>query len=430
MIRTYTYKLYDDPKYLKKYEEWNSIQRFVYNLAKQVKEESYKAGLSLGKYDLSKQLTQCKKEKDFEWLRKVNARSLEEVIKRLDDSYSSYFRKLKNGEIFKDKQVYLNKKVKNKGKISVWKLRNFGKPKWAKKGKFETITFRQTSITKTNSEGALRRYKKGFILPVFGKVKVFNNNRKIDGKIKQAKLTKKAGKLYLNVIVEQQDVYKNQIGNVCSIDMGITYFAVTSDGEYIDNPKHLFKRIKELRVEQRKLSRKYSNKKEQSNNYYKQKQRVATVYKKVVDCRKDFLHKQSSNLALSNDIIVIEDLNVKNMVKNKRLSKHILDCSWSNFFIMLKYKTNVIKVNPAYSSQECSKCGHTEKANRPTQSIFKCVSCDHEANADFDACQVLFNRYLEEGVSSVDAKVTHKSTLSQEFQNMKVYQEQTVNPII
>lgn len=80
------------------------------------------------------------------------------------------------------------------------------------------------------------------------------------------------------------------------------------------------------------------------------------------------------------------------MAKNTKLSKHILDCSWSTFFNYLEYKTNVIKVNPAYSSQECSSCGHTNKENRKTQSLFECVSCGFTMNADEQACINLLKR--------------------------------------
>ena len=89
------------------------------------------------------------------------------------------------------------------------------------------------------------------------------------------------------------------------------------------------------------------------------------------------------------------------MSKNKRLSKHILDCGWGTFFSLLEYKTNVIKVNPIYSSQECSKCGHTCKENRPTQSLFECVKCGFTENADLNATLNLFQR----GQSLMEANV-------------------------
>jgi putative transposase len=366
MIKTYSYKLYNNEKYLKKYEEWISICRFVYNCAIETKEESYKKGVKISHFDLCKQLTEAKREITF--LNKVNSQTLQAVLERLDLGYKKFYSDLKAGK-------------------------NCSKPKWAKKGKFQTLVFKQ----------GIKKTIKGFILPSFGEVKVFNKEWNFNGKIKQAKLTKKADGLYMNVIVENENINReNQSENIAALDMGIRYFLVTSDGEYLENPKHLFKYLKELRVQQRKLSRC----KKKSNNFYKQSVKVARIYKKVTDTRNDFLHKISSDLANRYSTIVVENLNIAEMSKNSRFSKHILDCSWGKFFELLSQKTNVVKVNPAYTSQECSKCGYTCRENRPTQSLFSCIKCGHEANADEDACQVLLKRYSE-GASSVNANVGH-----------------------
>ena len=152
-----------------------------------------------------------------------------------------------------------------------------------------------------------------------------------------------------------------------------------------------------LRIAQRALSRKYiKDSKKQSNNYEKAKIKVAKIHKKVTDCRKDFLHKESTYLAKTYSIVYREDLNISGMIQSK-LAKHIADVSWGTFFNLLEYKTNVVKVNPAYTSQKCSKCGHTCKENRKTQSIFECVSCFYVENADKNASLNI----LELGVSSM-----------------------------
>lgn len=234
-------------------------------------------------------------------------------------------------------------------------------------------------------------------------MKVFNKKYKFNGQIRQAKLTKKVDGLYLSIIVETDNIIReNQSDNIVSLDMGISRFITSSDGEVIDNPKHLFKYQKKLRIEQRRLSRK--NKK--SKNFKRQVKVVAKLHKKVYDTRLDFLHKISTKFANEYSKIVIEDLNIPKMVKNTNIAKHILDCSWGKFFELLGTKTEVVKINPAYSSQECSKCGHICKENRPTQSIFSCVKCKHTANADDDACLVLLKRYME-GASSFKANVEH-----------------------
>lgn len=127
-------------------------------------------------------------------------------------------------------------------------------------------------------------------------------------------------------------------------------------------------------------------------NFRKQVKVLQLLHQKISRVRKDFLHKQSRKLANDYGTVIREDLNISKMVKDSRYAKHILDCSWGLFFELLEYKTNVVKVNPAYSSQTCSKCGHTCKENRKTQSLFECVSCGFTENADFQATLILYQR--------------------------------------
>lgn len=348
MIRTYTYKLYPNKRVETKFNKWLGICRYVYNIAKETKEVAYKDGLKLSGFDLAIQLTEAKKE--FPWIAEVNAQTLQGVIEQLNNSYKSFF----------------------SGQAKY--------PKWASKKTWRSFGFKQAN-------NSLRQTIKGFVLPKFGEIKVFNN-RVIEGSIKTTRLIKKADGLYLHVTAEVEDkVYcsnENQVG----IDMGITFFAVTSDGEFISNPKFLTKQLKKFRIENRKLSRQERF----SKRWYKQVDLIAILHKKVVDCRKDFLHKQSTYLATNYSNIAIEDLKITKMVTGK-FSKHIYDVSWGAFFVMLEYKANnLVRVNPAYTSQECSRCGHTCKENRVTQSIFKCVSCGHEDNADVDAAKVILGR--------------------------------------
>jgi putative transposase len=391
LIRTYTYKLYNSKTVERKFNQWIGVCRYVYNIAKETKETAYQSGVNLSGYDLAKQLTEAKK--SFDFLGKVHSQTLQGVIEQLDTSYKNFFRNHKNGTIKKLQAQYLSKCSKNGREVNWKHYYSIGKPKWAAKKDWNSFGFK-------NTNNSLRQTEKGFKLPGFGSVKVFNN-RPITGTIKTARLVQKADGIYLHVTAEVQDTYNTNESQV-GIDMGIKYFLVTSDGEFIDNPKFLQKQSKKLRVEQRKLSRKYKKGKEQSKNYYKQVKVVARLHKKVVDARKDFLHKTSTYLARNYGTVVHEDLKITEMVKSK-YSKHISDVSWGLFFELLSYKTNVIKVNPAYTSQTCSCCGHTAKENRVTQSIFKCVSCGHEQNADSNAAENI----LKAGTSAIDVNVNH-----------------------
>lgn len=345
MIKTYTYKIKPNKKVEQKFNHWLGICRYVYNASKEVKEVSYKYGLKLSGYDISKQLTDAKKEHTF--LTEVNAQTLQAIVERLDNSFKKFFK-------------------------------GAGYPKWASKKKWRSIPFK--SIKTTHN---------AFKLPSFGIVKVFNF-KEPKGDLKTAIIIKEADGLYLKVVVDEYNskVKIRDSQSVVALDMGIKYFTVTSDGEFIDNPKHLFKYLAELRIENRKLSRM----KKGGSNWNKQVVVVQRLFLKVKRCRLDFLQKQSTLLSDRYETVIVEDLNIAGMSKNKRLSKHILDCGWGTFFSLLEYKTNVVRVNPRYSSQECSKCGNTCKENRKTQSIFECIQCGFIENADFNATLNLYQR--------------------------------------
>jgi putative transposase len=361
MIKTYTYKLKLNKAVERKFEEQVGICRYVYNLGIEVREEAFKKGVRLNYFDLSKQLTDAKKE--HIWLSKVHSQTLQAVLERLESGYKKFFADLKIGK-------------------------TTSKPKWAKKHKWKSLPFKSIKTTFN-----------GFKLPSFGTVKVFNF-KVPKGELRTASIIKEVDGLYLKVVVKEEDIKQIENNNsICSVDMGVHYFFVSSNGEFRDNPKHLFSYLKELRVENRKLSRM----KRVGNNYKKQVKVLQKLHLKVSRVRKDFLHKESRKLADNYSTVIREDLNISKMVKGSKLAKHILDCSWGTFFLMLEYKTNVIKVNPAYTSQKCSKCGHISKENRKTQSLFECVKCGYSDNADFQACQNL----LELGQQLVEANVVH-----------------------
>lgn len=338
-MKTYTYKLYNNTTYQKRFDRWIGICRLIYNLAKETKDNSYKLGVSLSSYDLQKQLPELKRE--FPFIKQVNSQSLKSVIERLDLSYKKFFA-------------------------------GGGFPKWAKKGKYRSISFKKQGVKETET---------GFYLPLFGTVKVFNKSVINGHVIKSARLIKEGDGLYLQIVCDEK-IKRADNNQVCAIDMGIKYFLVSSDGDFIDNPRHLNKCLKQLRIENRSLSRK----KKGSKSWWRQVDKLKRVYLKIRRVRRDFLHKQSSLLANNYGTIVRENLNVSGMAKCKNLSRHIYDCGWATFFTMLESKTRVIKVNPRDTSRTCPRCKSVHKENRPTQSIFECIECGHADNADANAC--------------------------------------------
>lgn len=345
LIKTYKYKLKLTKHQSQRVDGWIGTCRLVYNLALETKVHAYRSfGVSLSKYDLMKQLPELK---EFAWIADVPAQSLQEVIERLDKAYQSFFK-------------------------------GAGFPKWAKKDRYKSITFK-----------SVKQAENGFLLLKLGYVKVFKD-RMPDGKLKTATIIKEQNQYFLSVTFESEskNIYPVSENQAIGLDMGITYFLVDSDGCFVENPRHTKKYEKQLRIENRSLVRK----KKGSKSRQKQKQRLSKLHSKIANVRKDFLHKISTQYVKENHVIVCEDLTVKNMIKFGNLSKHISDASWSEFYSMLKYKSVqneriFIQINPKYTSQKCSCCGHVAKENRLNQSRFKCVSCNHEQNADLNAAQ-------------------------------------------
>jgi len=185
------------------------------------------------------------------------------------------------------------------------------------------------------------------------------------------------------------------------IDRGITIMAACSDGQEYIGAKAFRKHEKQLAKVQRELSRKVKF----SNNWQKQKEKVQNIHSKIANIRKDALHKASTEISKNHAMIVMKKLGVSRMSKSAKgnseqhgsnvkaksgLNKSILDAGWSMFAAMLEYKQRwcggmVEYIPAAYTSQRCSKCQHTEKANRVSQSKFLCQQCGHSANADHNA---------------------------------------------
>lgn len=355
---TYEFKIKTNKTLVEGLENQLNITRLVYNLAKETKETAYSKGVKLSKFDLIKQLPELKKE--FTWISTVHSQTLQSVIERLDRGYDKFFSDLKKG-------------IKT------------SKPKWAKKKNWSSVEFKQGNVKQGYPT---LRFENGsvFNLPKIGKIKIFKS-REVEGNIKLARVVKRADGWYLQIVTDYTRPKSDNQAEV-GIDLGIKHFVTTSDGEYIDSPKPLQKYLKQLRIENRSLSRK----KKYSNNWYKQVLKLKKLYLKISRIRKDFLHKISTYLSKMYGVVYAEDLKVSQMILDSNFSRSISDVSWSKFLNHLEYKTNVIKVDAKYSSQECNNCGHISKDNRVKQELFKCVQCGHSGNADYEASLTILKR--------------------------------------
>ncbi len=324
---------------------WIGACRVVYNMSLEIKQAHWKCkGENISGYDLMGQLPQIK---HIDWIADVPSQTLQDAVDRMEKSFKAFFRTFKKGG---------------------------GYPKFARKHNYRSIRFKSVKVLENN-------YVK---LPKIGKIRMFKDSE-IEGIPKTAILIKEPTGYF--ICIQCEDVEKN-ISNqdkiqVIGLDMGITHFCIDSDGNFYSNPKHFQKYEKRLRIENRSLARKVKG----SNRWRKQKQVLSTLHHKIANVRNDYLHKLSSKIATENHTVIIEDLVIKNMVKNKHLSKHILDCGWGNFRTMLEYKTNVVRIDPKYTSQTCNECGCVDSKSRISQSEFICSNCGYLSNADINAAK-------------------------------------------
>lgn len=328
--------------------------RFIYNLALETKIAAYQSGKNVSCFDLMKQTTELKKE--CKWLNDVPSQSLQQAISNLDRAYSNFFRGNASFPTFKKKSNTGSFRIPIEVKIDYtnWKIQ----------------------------------------IPKYGWMD-FNRDKIINGKVKQATVIKTAsGRYFISVLFDtltnppKLKPIKDE--TAVGIDLGIKDFAILSSGVKVANPKHLIKVQKQLRREQRSLSRK----KKGSKRRNRQRLVVAKVHEKVTNKRNDFQHKLSSEITNQNDTICLETLKVKNMVKNRKLSKHISDVSWSSFVTMLEYKAewkgkNIIRIGAFEPSSKLCTCGKINNELKLSDRVWTCKHCGETHDRDIlAACNI------------------------------------------
>ena len=334
--------------------------RLIYNKGLEMRNKAFKNGEKVNYAKTCAMLTELKRSDEFSLLKDADSVALQQSLQDLDRSFVNFFEKRARYPRFKGK--HNNRK----------------------------------SYRTMNQKNKIRIVGKYIKLPKLGYVKI---RQSMDvGPINNATIERTpTGKYFVVLNVDFEPEAKQNNGDSIGIDVGIKEFYSDSNGNVVSNPKFLEKLSRKLRREQRRLSRK----KKGSNNRNKQRIRVAKVYEKITNQRNDFLQKISTMLINENQVICIEDLKIKNMVRNHKLARCINSVSWGKFFGMLEYKANwygnkIIKIPTTYpSSQTCSCCGYKNPLVKNLAiRKWECPSCHAIHDRDTNASINILNKGL------------------------------------
>lgn len=362
-LKAYKFRLYPTEEQEIFFVKSFGCVRKVYNLMLNDRMKAYEETRN----DPSKKMsfpTPAKYKKDFPFLKEVDSLALANAQLNLDKAYKNFFR---------DKSVRFPRFKSKKNPIQ--------------------------SYTTNNQNGTVALVDDKFIkLPKVKTLVRIKLHRRPKGIIKSATVSRhSSGKYFISLLCKEEIIELPKTNSAIGIDLGITDFAILSDGQKVDNNRFTSKMEKKLKREQRKLSRRVLLAKKkginlfEAKNYQKQKRKVARLYEKVLNQRNDFLNKLSTEIIKNHDLICMEDLNTKGMLRNHKLAKSISDVSWSSFVTKVQYKADwygreIVKVDRWFpSSQICSTCGHTEGKKPLNIREWTCPVCHAHHDRDINA---------------------------------------------
>ena len=354
----YKYRIYPNKAQAVILSQFFGCCRFVYNRCLSYRKEVYTLEKrNVSQYECMRLVTQMRHDPDCAWLSSCDSMSLQESIKDLNKAFANFFEK------------------------------RGGYPKFHKKSSVQTYRTR-------NQSGGIRIEENRIVLPKLGAVKA-KISRCLKGRILSATVSRTAtGKYFVSLCCEEELIPKPNAKGMIGIDLGIKELYVDSNNCHEPNHKNIAGYTKDLKpIWKRPLS--------ECSNLQKQKQKIARIHEKIYNCRSDHLHKVSSKLVNENQVIALETLNVKGMVRNHHLAKAISDASWSSFVTMLEYKAfehgcEILKVPILFpSSQTCSSCGYKNPyVKNLSMRSWVCPECGSVHDRDENAAKNILAKAL------------------------------------
>lgn len=352
--RAYRFRFYPTAQQAEQLAKTFGCARFAYNHMLRLRTDAwYKDQKRVGYHETSAALTELKKQPETIWLNEVSSVPVQQALRHLQTAFANFFQK---------RAAYPNFKRKDGKQSAEYTTSAF---KW---------DGRALKLAKMDAPLNIRWSR---TLPKAVRITTVTVSKDT------------AGRYFVSLLCDDEILPKKEVSPKVGIDLGLSSFAILSTGEKIDAPEHF--RANEAKLA--KLQRRMAKKQKGSQRRAKAKLKVARLHAKITDSRRDFLHKLSTRLINENQVIAVESLSVKNMQRNRCLSKSIADAGWSEFVRQLEYKARwygreLIGIDRWYpSSKRCSDCGHVVKAMPLSVREWACPECGAIHDRDINAAR-------------------------------------------